>query len=267
MPDKSFYPFRIGSAFALVFRLLRLHWRKLLWLYVVFLLIPGVVLGELGDTPGDPLYRLFSDPSFIPFDGATSIFAYLYQMPTALFFSLAVAALLAPDQAPWAGGMRAFPTTFLLVLIPAAMTILAATVMQEMPSIPMIYVAQLLFWLGTALLNLFLFVAPAVATSRFSLSHALGRSVSLVRPAWLRVLVFVVVIAILSSLAGIAEDWLLASYQTPDGSLADWLTTILQECIRSGYQIISAALVAAVYTLLLRAREGPPATETVAVFD
>ncbi len=263
-PDDSF---KTGSAFALALKLLRQHWRKLLWLYGVFLMAPGVILGELGDTPSDPLYALFNNPRFIPVPGALTLFAYAYQIPTALFLSLALAVLLQPDEKPWAGGRRAFITTFLLLLLPSAISVLTGDVMSAMPSAGMIYATQLFFWLVSVIISLFLFVAPAVATSRFNPAHALGRSVTLVWPHWFRVLLFVAVIGAFSIASEFAEQWLLISYQTPDGSALDWLTTILQELIRSGYQIISACMIAATYQLLLRSREGPPATETVAVFD
>jgi hypothetical protein len=259
--------FRIGAAFRLAFGLLRQNWRKLLWIYTVFLLIPGVVLGELGDEPGEPLFGLFGEG--VPFfDGAAgTLFTYFYQLPTAVFLSFALAALLAPDGKPWAGGMRAVVTVFLLQLAAPAMGILEQELAAKMPVAAMYYAVLLLSVLLTFAIGVITFVAPAVATTRFNPAFALGRSVSLVLPFWFRVTVLAATVAVLQTLAKSAEDWLQTTYQTPDATAMDWVTTVLQETIRSGYLIFAVALIAAASVLLHRAREGPTVTETADVFS
>jgi hypothetical protein len=263
----SQYAFKIGIALRLTGQLLRQNWHKLIWLYVVFLLVPGVVLGELGDTAGEPLYGFFNSNEGLIESGLGMIFIYAYQIPTALFFAFALSALLNRAQKPWRGGVSAFLTILLLQLVPFAVSILSQKVMSMMPTMVLIYAVQVTFMLLSVVISVFTYVAPAVATTKWNPAITIGRSLTLVWPHWFRVLLFVLLTIIVVVLAGMAEEWLLSTYQTADGTAMDWLTTVLQELIRSGYMILSVALITAVFLGLQRAQDGPTATETASVFD
>ncbi len=258
---------KIGSTFALAWQLLRAHGVKIIWLYVVCLLVPGVILGELGDTPSDALFSLFNNERLVTLSGGLAPFGYLYQFPVTLFMAFALATLVRAPERPWRGALRAYLTIFLLLLAPFAFNMLAGKIWPALPSMVMNFALQLLFWLLMVCVSLFTFVAPAVATSAANPAQAISQSIALVWPHWFRTLIFVACIAGLGVVSEYAEQWLLTTYTTPDGSLLDWSTTVIQEMIRSGYFIFSTALVAATYLLLVRAREGPPAIETAAVFD
>jgi hypothetical protein len=265
-PD-THHGFKIGTALRLTGQLLRRHWRKLIWLYVVFLLVPGVILGELGDTPDEPLYGFFNTDEGLFVSGMGTFFLYAYQIPMALFIAFALSTMLSAAHKPWRGGVSAFLTVLLLLLVPLAVSILSQKVMSWMPTLPLLYAVEVTFMLLSVMIGVFTYVAPAVATTNWNTATAIGRSLTLVWPSWFRVLLFVLLTLIFVYLASFAEEWLLLSYQTPDGTAMDWLTTVLQEVIRSGHMLLSVTLLAAVFVGLQRAQDGPTATETASVFD
>jgi hypothetical protein len=259
--------FKIGNVIRLTGQLVRHNWRKLLWLYVIFLLVPGVILGELGDTYGEFLYDI-SNSTVSFFDTSLDIFViYAYQIPTALFFGFSISTLLNPRRKPQHVGLRAFLTILLLQLVPIALTILSQKILFWMPELAFIYAVQVAFLLFNLIISVFTYVAPAVATTKWNPATAIGKSLTLVWPHWFRVLLFVLLTNIFVEVSRKSEEWLLLSFQTQDGTALDWLTTILQELIRSGHLVLSVALLAAVFSALKRSQEGAPAAETATIFD
>jgi hypothetical protein len=263
-------PFKIGSTIALAWRLLRQHWRKLVWLYVVFLLVPHVLLGELSDTEREPLFGFFSGPIGNEVGLAARLTGYIWEIPTALFYATALASLMMPDQRPWRGAARAFLTTGLALVAPAALqaVLLSLASQRYTLSLPVPVIAfALLGYLLFGMLAILFFVACASATTRFSPTGSISHSFKLVRPYWFRVLVLAGILAIFALLSQFGETLLLQNFQTPDGTAVDWLTTVLQEIVRTGYRLFTVALEVAAFQSLTLFRDGPPPAVTASVFD
>jgi hypothetical protein len=268
--------FRIGSCFALALRLLRRHWRKLLWLYAVLMLVPHVILGELSDTESEPLFGLFNGRFGDTDSMGQQLLGYSWDIPTALFYASALATMLFPDAKPWRTAIRTLPTIVLGLTGPAAifaglsgLTMLLLTNTNGLTPVLLLalQIANYVLYALYFVLAVYLFIACAAATERPNPLQAAARSYGLVRPSWFRVLILAAFVGLCSMAAQYGERVLLETFQTPDGTAFDWMTTVIQEILRSGYRFFEVALEVAACQLLVLEREGPSPATTAAVFD
>jgi hypothetical protein len=269
-------PFKIGSAFALAFRLIGQNWRKLLWLYIVLMMVPHTLMGELADQPGELLFGFFNGQSGDGAGALPNITGYLWDIPTALFYAAALATMLRPDMPPWHGTARALPTTLLALVVPsvliALLTALPGLLVTDGASLSTslfwaLQILTYLYYFMYAAVAILLFVSCAAATTRFNVLHAIRRSFHLVKPFWFRIMVLAFFIGLCEVASRLGEQMLLRSFDTPDATVVDWATTVIQETLRSGYRVLAAALEVAAFVLLVTYHEGPPPAETAAVFD